>query len=439
MNGAKRLALTVWRSLTSMRLTVLLLAALTVVLLTASFFPQLPPNSDARAPWLEAVALRYRQATPLIRYFGLFETFRAPWFFALVAGLILNLVACTAQRLVRLWRLLARPPTIARPEEFYRGRVHRREWPVSSLEQGIQAAESALRRYRLYTEFDEAAQCGNLFAVRGRWSRVGTLLSHAATAALLLAVIARPVMAWQEQDIVLVPGQERSVGGRAPFAVRAGVLSVDLHSDGQPSELRAPLAVLVQGSAVLTETVRINHPLEYRGVSFHLQGYGPAARLTTAEDARSVPLFGVEPQEIGLPGSGIVLRVAQQTATDVLDTAGTRGLYVEARTASGTILGSGWVADGQEITVQGHALLFSIDTYTVWQASHDPTYGPAVVAAALLLVGIMVSFLASYRRVWIRVDEHVALMVGAGAHRGELDDLADEIARASCSDGPASD
>lgn len=70
MNAAKRLSLTVWRSLTSTRLTVLLLAALLVALVIESSVPRFPPDSAVRALWLQPAALRYSQTTRLIQLLG---------------------------------------------------------------------------------------------------------------------------------------------------------------------------------------------------------------------------------------------------------------------------------------------------------------------------------------------------------------------------------
>jgi hypothetical protein len=139
MNGVKRLSLTVWRSLTSAQLTVLLNAALLVALAIASLLPQLPPDSAVLVPSQRLATLGYRQTTRLIQLLALFEAFRAPWYPGLVAGLLLNLVACNAQRLSRTRPFLARPPNITGTEEFYLSHVRRQEWSVCSLQEGLEA------------------------------------------------------------------------------------------------------------------------------------------------------------------------------------------------------------------------------------------------------------------------------------------------------------
>jgi cytochrome c biogenesis protein ResB len=66
----------------------------------------------------------------------------------------------------------------------------------------------------------------------------------------------------------------------------------------------------------------------------------------------------------------------------------------------------------------------------VWQVSRDPTFGIALVSAALLLVASVISLWVSHRRLWLRVDrDGRAQMVGAGDWAGDFDIIAADIAR----------
>jgi len=420
MSTATRLLHNLWRALGSTRLAAILLAALLLASLLASSFPQMPANPAVHERWLAAVALRYGHATRLLRALGLFDAYRAPWFLALLATLLLNTLACTLQRWPRLWRALSRRPIAVRPDAFYLRFAHRAEWPVPSLADGLRAVQNRLagRRYRIQAE--QRQGIAYLYAERGRWGRAGTLVSHVAALLLALLLVARPALSWQESEVILLPGQARTVGHGRDSAVRAGPLTIDRYPGGEPRDYRVPLVVLVGASPTMTRTVRINHPLTFRGVAFHLQAYGPAARVTTPERTFDLAFVAGQAQEVALADPGLTLRVAVQPE-------GT-AFFVEAIDANGSLLGSGAVADGQQVEVQGTPITFTLSRYTVWQVSHDPTFGPAVGAAALLLAGALISLWVPYRRLWLRVDAQGVHMVGTGDLDDAFDALAGELA-----------
>jgi cytochrome c biogenesis protein len=407
MGTATRLMGGLWRALGSSRLAAFLLAALLFASLLANLLPQMPTSPAACEPWLSAITQRYGQATDLLRALGLFQAARSPWFLALLAALLLNTLVCTVQRLPRLWRSLTQPPVVARPDAFYLGFARRGEWPVTSRADGLIATQSALARHRYHTtvERDENAASVYVYAERGRWAQAGTVVSHLAALVLAIAVVARPTLGWQDTGVVLSPGQTYTVGHGRDLVVVTGELTVDRHPDGQPRNYRVLLSAVANDSAPVARTVTINRPSTFRGVTFHLQSFGPAARLVTPEGDTTFAFTGSQAHEITLGESGPVLRVAYQPeGTD---------LFVEALAADGTVLGSGLVRDGEQIEIQGTPVSFTLAHYTVWQVGHDPTFGLAVGAAVILLAGMLVSLWVPRRRLWLRVDGKQAQMVGA--------------------------
>lgn len=404
-----------WRMLGSRQLAVILLIALLLALSFGSLFPQMPAELSSQEPWLEAVDLRYGPATGFLEKVGVFETYRSFWFLALLAALLLNTLICTVQRLPGLWRSLTEPSVIQKPEAFFQSFAHRAEWMLGSLDQGLAVVQHALMRHRFQPQVarDETNGCVSLYAERGRWSQVSTLVSHAVAMLLVIAVVCRPAFGWQESNLTLLPGEGTRIGHGTSLDIRAGQLITE-------PQLGASLAVWADTSAI-SYTVRINHPLTFRGVTFHLQGYGPAVQITSPEGIFGAAISGSQAEQVTLPEAGLTLRVAHRPEEGAL--------FVEVLAADGALLGSGNVAPGQEIDIEGIPIAFSLTNYTVWQVSRDPTFGPAVVSAVLLLGAVVISLWVPYRRLWVRVDaEGRAWMVGAGDWTKEFDIIATEIA-----------
>jgi len=404
MGVGTRLVGRIWRALASMRLAAILLAALLLATLVAGIFPQLPHQAASREAWLNAVALRYGTATPLLHRLGLFDAYHSPWYRALLAALTLNTIVCTLQRLPGRWRRLREPPTIARPDAFYLHSAQRAEWPVSSLEIGLEAGRDGLRRrrYRVLVEVSEGT--AHLYAEKRRWSQAGTLVGHVSAMALLLALLAGPALAWRETGVTLLPGQVRAIADG--YSVRAGSLTIERHPNGQARDYCVPVAILLDDSPAVTRTVRINHPLNVGGVALHLQSYGPAARITTPGESFDLAFTSSQAQAIAVPDSGLELRVAYQPESETL--------FLEALDAEGSLLGSGTLSDGDQVEIQGTPFSFTLTCYTSWQISHHPTFFPAVGATALFLLATVISLWAPHRRLWLRADEEKVQLVAQG-------------------------
>jgi cytochrome c biogenesis protein len=415
-----------WRALGSNRLAAFLLAALALASLLASLLPQMPAEPELQAAWLSAAELRYGWASGPLRALGLFDAYHAAWYLALLAALLLNTLACSLQRLPRLWRRLNRPPAVRRAPAFYQSFARRATWPLAGWQAGSTAAQRCLlrRRYKLYVEQDETTGVAQLYAERGRWTQAASLLSHLAVLLLLLAITARPALSWQQDDVLLLPDRPQGVGLDATLIAQSGPLTISRYPGGQPRSYAVDLALMSQGFPRLSRRVAINQPLTYQGISFHLQGYGPAVHLETPAGTLDLAFVGEEIQDVELPGTGLRLRLAYRPEGEPF--------YVQVLDQDGTSLGSGTVADGQEIVVQDTPISFTLTRYTLWQVSHDPTFGLALGAAGLLLAGTLLPLWLPYRRLWLWFDGQAGQMVGNGLSDGAFEALVAEIT-AGCS------
>ena len=424
MGSTTRLLRRAWRALGSTQLAAILMAALLLATLAASLFPQMPGDPAAREAWLSAVALRFHGATRLLSSLGLFGVYHSPWYVALLAGLLASTVVCTLQRLPRLWRSLTRPPAITHPDAFYEAFSRRREWPHASLEAGMAAAQAVLLQhgYRVRTEGAEAERCAHVQGERGRWAQGGTILTHLAALLLMAAVMARPALSQQVTSVTLLPGQRQRLELPRDLVVETGPLVLKRTASGEPRDFQAPLTIIEAGAPVASQTVRVNHPLTYRGTAFYLQGYGPAVQIAAPEGRFDVALDRSLASELWLPEAGVGLRIASSPEGG--------SLFVEASAADRAILGSGEVLDGQTIEVAGTALTFVLGHYSVWQVVRDPTFAIAVAAAGALLAGILVSLWVPHRRVWLHVAESKTRMVAAGDLACDFEAMAREMAPA---------
>ncbi len=282
-----------WRFFGSLKLAVILLIALTVVLLLGTLFPQLPPgvagDSQASARWLGMARDKYGALAGLYETLGLFNLYRSPGFALLITALILNTLVCSVRRFEATWRAITARPQVVMSDAFYfpprvggdggGARIPCHASLGLVQEAGAAAAARrvlARRRYRVLAE--EREEVTYLYADRNRWARLGTLITHLSVVLIVSGFVWSQGWGWREPAVALGPGQLYQVGHGHSFRVRCDGFEVERYADGLPKDYRARLTVLQGGAEVVSKIVRVNEPLSYRGVVFHLSSYGPAAR-----------------------------------------------------------------------------------------------------------------------------------------------------------------
>jgi hypothetical protein len=172
---------------------------------------------------------------------------------------------------------------------------------------------------------------------RRRWSRLGALLTHAGAFLLILSAGWSTWGAWRTGGILLPPGQTVPVGHGLPYALRCDGFEVSRYPNGQPRDYRATLSAVAGDQTVLTHDLRVNQPLVLNGVGFYLKSYRPASALESQDAGRQAPTSPTTP-----PAEA--------------------AYYVEV------------------------------------EAIYDPGFWPAVIAAALVVLGILLTSMVSRHR-----------------------------------------
>ena len=303
------LARRIWHWLGSIRVAVILLIALAVAALIGTLFPQLPPavatDPSALGDWMTLAQDRYGALAGLYDALGLFDVFHSPWFLLLLLLLSLNTAVCTWNRIRAIWRTLTRP-SIRMPDSFFERAGQR--LAVSGLRDRIaETVDAGLRRrgYRVLREDDGLTIY--FYADRHWIGRLGTLITHIALVLLILGAGWGRAVGWREDQLVLIPGQPRSLGHGLPVGLRSDGFEIVRYPNGMPRDYRAKVAVLDAGQEVLQQTVRVNAPLTYRQVTFYLASYIP---VPDQPEASHVVLMAVhDPGYVPVIAAGVIMLV----------------------------------------------------------------------------------------------------------------------------------
>jgi len=248
-------------ALSSVKLAVGLLAVLALLSILGTLIPQGQP--DFR--YFDRYGM---YGYKLIKFFQLDRLYHSWYYLGLLALLGVNTLACMIKRFRRSWQLVRQPrrlspvqiPRLENSAEF---RIA--EGPSEALERAARVLRG--RGYRITRVGTQLLAQKNLL---GRW---GVDLFHASLLLLLLGALIGGVVGYEafltghKGDVLDVPN--------AGFQIRIDDLWVENYEGtSRIADWYTTLTVIEDGREVKTQTIEVNHPLTYKGVSFYQSSFG---------------------------------------------------------------------------------------------------------------------------------------------------------------------
>lgn len=425
-----------WHLFISMRTGLVLILALAVLGLIGTLLVQAPAGlqSDpgAYATWLDSLRPKYGGWTGILNALGLFSIFTSIWFKGLVVLLTTSILACSANRAPYLWKQATHPRTNM-SETFFAhaplsASVTAPAEPDAALAE-LQAAFRA-RHFRTITERDGDAI--HLYADRFRWGPFGTVIAHLSLVFILVGALVGSSLGFRIPDFTAAIGTKVEVGNGTGLTLEARSFTDTYNTEnGAPSDYASDIILYRDGAQVAAQTIRVNQPMQYEGVTIYQSFYGPAAAIQV-KDANGTVLFdeGVplawgstdKNKRVGrfaLPDQGLTVFVVGVASgeVDAQIKPGQMQLEVYREGSDGTPLATQIVSQGQPARIAGLDFTFVRERqFTGLIVARDPGV-PFVWGGSLLLVlGVCLVFFFPNRRAWAlirRRPDGSAIQVGA--------------------------
>lgn len=299
----------------SMNLAITLLVVVAVASIIGTVLQQNQPYADyvlKFGPFWFAVFARL----------GLYDVYGAGWFITILAFLILSTSVCLYRQAPGIVREMSRFRTQIRLESL-RAFQHYAEWrlpdrtPIAVLTEATHLFQRAGYRWRVRDGGDHQVVAG----IKGRYHGLGYLLTHAAVVLIgigglldgnlwlkwkewrgQIAIETRDLPAREipalsrlapdalpafRGNIMLPEGSAASfvflrlrdgfLVQELPFAIELKEFQVDYHTTGQPKSFVSQVLIHDRerlGDQPLAATIRVNHPLSYRGYTLYQSDFG---------------------------------------------------------------------------------------------------------------------------------------------------------------------
>jgi len=407
--------------LADLRLAIILLLAIALFSISGTVIEQGQAAAFYQANYPEHPALFGFLTWKLLLALGLDHVYRTWWFLALLVLFGSSLTACTftrqfpALKAARSWQFYHQP------RQFEKLALST-ELADRSLAQLVPLLQQ--RQYKVFQ------QGSSLYARKGLAGRIGPILVHASMLIILAGSIVGAMTGFIGQE--MVPSgdtfQIQNITDAGPLAaaqipkdwsVKVNRFWIDYLPSGEIDQFYSDLSVLdAQGQEVKRQTIHVNQPLRYRGVTLYQADWAIAAVRVKINNS---PIFQLPMAQLDTGGKGRIWGTWIPTKPDL-----SAGVSLVARDLQGMVLiydtdGKliSTVRTGMSTQVNGVTLsLVDLIGSTGLQIKADLGIPVVYLGFGLLMLGVIMSYV-SHSQIWA-LEKDGQFYVGGRTNRAQV-------------------
>ncbi len=382
---------------------------------------------------------------------GFTDMFRSWWFMALLFIFTANLVICSIDRLPKIWKVVKEPIKPVTPERLNALSIKRELILKEKVDKASEHAGAVLKKYGFTAAARNEEKAVQLYAERGRYSRLGVYVTHLSILLILAGAVIGMLFGFNA-SINLPEGVSsvvayKSGGMQIPlgFEVRCDNFNVSFYDNSDtPKSYKSRLTILEDGREVTKKVIDVNNPLHYKGITFYQASYGfvpnkdsifqftVTSNNGTKEDVNIK--FG---EPFVIPGTAVTGRVLDFSPALAMDESGKLYTYAEMMlnpaafvefSENGKMKYRQWVLvrSPQTWKVADGIVEFKHlwgAQYTGLQVRKDPGVLVVYLGCMIMALGLYTSFFMRHAKVWIWVRDEkggAKILIAASVNKNKI-------------------
>ncbi len=420
--------------LTNLRLAIVMLLVIAFFSITGTVIEQGESLNFYKANYPLQPALFGFLSWKVILILGLDHVYSTWWFLALLILFGTSITACSFTRQLPALKAAQKWKFYNKPKQFNKLALSA-EFKLEN--KNIENKNNAYLNHLIqklhqknYKVFQEQNNENLLYARKGIIGRIGPIVVHVGIIVILLGSIFGTMTGFIGQE--MIPSGEtfqvKNIFNAGPFAdaqipkdwaVKVNRFWIDYTPKGDVDQFYSDLSVVNrQGKELDRQTIFVNKPLRYKGVTFYQTNWGLSAVRVQINNS---PIFQLPMAPLNTNGNGRLWGTWVPTKPDMSE-----GVSLIAKDLQGLLLVydpngklASTVRTGMSVQVNGVNLrVLDLIGSTGLQIKADPGVPVVYAGFAILMLGVVMSYF-SHSQIWA-LQENGCLYVGGKTNRAQV-------------------
>ncbi|MEY2856631.1 MAG: c-type cytochrome biosis protein [Cyanobacteriota bacterium] len=405
----------------NLKLAIVLLLAIAVISISGTVIEQAETLSFYQENYPESPALYGFLTWKVILAWGLNHAYSTWWYLSLLILFGASLTACTFTRQLPALKAARKWKYYQKPQQYEKLALS------AELERGSIKSLIPLLKQQNYQVWQ---QDNTLYARKGIIGRIGPIIVHAGMLIVLAGGVWGIFTGFFAQEMVASGNtfNIKNIIELGPFganqlpsdwSVKVNRFWIDYTENGDIDQFYSDLSVVSdRGEELKRETIHVNKPLRYDGVTFYQTNWSIAAAQVQLNNS---PIFQLPVAKLDTLGAGNIWGTWIPTKPDM-----STGVSMLIKDLQGTALIYNQQGDltsairlGQSVDIDGIKIkLIDIIGSTGLQIKADPGVPIVYTGFALLMIGVVMSYF-SHSQIWA-LEQDRGFYFGAKTNRAQV-------------------
>ena len=370
----------------------------------------------------------------IFRLLNIPDMYNSWWFISILSLFSINLIVCSIDRLPTVWKIVTMDNLATKFNRLEKMTPRARFGTTQPKQQVVAQVEEAMKSSGWKPAQGENEGGTLLFAQKTPWVRFGVYIVHFSILVIFVGAIIGGLYGSKGsimgREHSTVPFYfERGTNKQVPFGfdLRIDSFKLSYYDSGMPKEYTSELTILQNGKEVLHKAIEVNDPLEYKGYTFYqanYQGYDDYwVTIQNQNNGARETFLAVPGQEVKWKEAGIRFGIINLIPPDRWGRYRLKIWFSDGKGDPSVFWLDGETVVSVERPDTAYAFKSKQSFATGLQVAKDPGVWPVYIGCTLMLIGLIVAFFLSHKRLWVYVyedDDKTRILVAGSSNKNKV-------------------